>query len=115
MEFRQLGRSGLKVSAVGLGCNNFGMIIDQAATQAVVDAAIDAGITLFDTADVYGRPTVGASEVFLGKALGHRRPQILIATKFGNPMGDTWQLKGGGSRDTVIRAAEASLKRLGTD
>ncbi len=115
MEFRQLGRSGLKVSAVGLGCNNFGMIIDQAATNTVVDTAIDAGITLFDTADVYGRPNLGGSEIFLGKALGARRKQVLVATKFGMPMGDSWDLQGGGSRDTVMRAAEASLKRLGTD
>jgi aryl-alcohol dehydrogenase-like predicted oxidoreductase len=115
MEYRLLGRSGLKVSAVGIGCNNFGMLIDAAATQAVVDKAIDLGITLFDTADIYGMPNKGASEEFLGKALGKRRSQVIVATKFGNPMGEPWYLQGGGSRDTVMRAAEASLKRLGTD
>ena len=115
MEFRQLGRSGLKVSAVGLGCNNFGMTLDEAGTKTVVDAAIDAGITLFDTANVYGSPNLGGSETFLGKALGNRRARVLIATKFGVSMGDSWELQGGGSRDTVMRAAEASLKRLGTD
>ena len=113
MEYRTLGRSGLKVSAVGLGCNNFGMRIDEAATQTVVDKAIELGINFFDTADIYGKN--GASETFLGKALGKNRRQVLVATKFGNPMGEAIHLKGGGSRDTVMRAVEASLQRLGTD
>ncbi|MBM3513917.1 MAG: aldo/keto reductase [Alphaproteobacteria bacterium] len=112
MEFRPLGKSGLRVSAVGLGCNNFGMRIDAAQTQIVVNAAIDLGITLFDTADIYGN---GQSEEFLGKALGTRRKDILIATKFGNPMGKGPALEGGASRLACMFAVEASLKRLGTD
>jgi aryl-alcohol dehydrogenase-like predicted oxidoreductase len=111
MEFRRLGTSGLKVSEVGLGCNNFGMRIDQEATNAVVGAALDAGITLFDTADVYG----GAqSEVMLGKALADRRHEVVVATKFAAPMGQRVDQRGG-SRRYVVSAAEASLKRLGTD
>ncbi|MSO97957.1 MAG: aldo/keto reductase [Rhodospirillaceae bacterium] len=113
MEHRQLGRSGLKVSAVGLGCNNFGMIIDAVQTKVVVDKAIDLGITLFDTADVYG--SMGKSEEFLGQALGARRKDIILATKFGNPMGQGPMLGGGGSRRYIMSAAEASLKRLNTD
>jgi aryl-alcohol dehydrogenase-like predicted oxidoreductase len=97
---------------VGLGCNNFGMRIDEAQTKEVVDAAIDAGITFFDTADVYGGR--GRSEEFLGTALGPRRDDVLIATKFGAPMSDDGELAGGSA--TYIRSAvEASLKRLGTD
>ena len=112
MEYRTLGHSGLKVSAVGLGCNNFGMLIDQQQTKTVVDAALDQGITLFDTADVYGGR--GKSEEFLGKALGKRRQDVIIATKFGNPMGDS-VYETGASRRFIMNAAEASLKRLGTD
>lgn len=111
MELRRLGASGLKVSAVGLGCNNFGMKIDEAATQAVVDAAIDVGITLFDTADIYGATQ---SEVFLGKALGKRRHQIVLATKFGMQHGKDAS-KAGGSRRWIMTAVEDSLRRLGTD
>jgi aryl-alcohol dehydrogenase-like predicted oxidoreductase len=111
MKVRRLGNSGLKVSVVGLGCNNFGMRIDVAQTQAVVDAAIDAGITLFDTADVYGGTK---SEAFLGKALGKRRQEIVLATKFGMPIGGDPK-KRGGSRKWIMRAVEDSLKRLGTD
>ncbi|HEY5646802.1 MAG TPA: aldo/keto reductase [Pseudomonadales bacterium] len=111
MKQRRLGRSGLFVSEVGIGCNNFGGRIDAAATQAVVDAALDAGINFFDTADVYGERT---SEVLLGKALGARRHDVVIATKFGMPTGRTPQDRGG-SRRYVMRAVEASLKRLGTD
>jgi aryl-alcohol dehydrogenase-like predicted oxidoreductase len=110
MEYRNLGRSGLKVSLAGIGCNNFGMTIDAAQTQKVVDAALDSGINFFDTADCYG---AGNSEVFLGKALGARRHDALIATKFGVPMG-RGPLMGGASRRYVIQAAEASLSRLGT-
>ena len=112
MEYRSLGRSGLKVSAVGLGCNNFGMLIDEQQTKTVVDVALDQGITLFDTADVYGGR--GKSEKFLGKALGKRRSQAIVATKFGNPMGDS-VYETGASRRFIMNAAEASLKRLGTD
>jgi aryl-alcohol dehydrogenase-like predicted oxidoreductase len=111
MKTRRLGTSGLKVSEVGLGCNNFGMRIDQDATQAVVDAAIEAGITLFDTADVYGGTQ---SEVFLGKALGKRRQDIVLATKFGMRVGDD-ERRRGGSRRWIMRSVEDSLKRLGTD
>ena len=111
MKVRRLGNSGLKVSVVGLGCNNFGMRIDQAQTQGVVDAAIDAGITLFDTADVYGGTQ---SEVMLGKALGARRHDIILATKFGMPVGQDPK-KRGGSRKWIMTSVEDSLRRLGTD
>jgi len=111
MKMRRLGASGLKVSEVGLGCNNFGMRIDDKATQAVVDAALDAGITLFDTADVYGGTK---SEEFLGKALGKRRGEVVLATKFGMRVGDDPR-RMGGSRRWIMRAVEDSLKRLGTD
>jgi aryl-alcohol dehydrogenase-like predicted oxidoreductase len=111
MRTRRLGNSGLKVSEVGLGCNNFGMRIDQQATQAVVDAAIDAGVTLFDTADVYGGTQ---SEVFLGKALGKRRQEVVLATKFGMQVGDD-KSRSGASRRWIMRAVEDSLSRLGTD
>ena len=111
MEYRRLGDSGLKVSEIGLGCNNFGMRIDEAQTAAVVEAALAAGITLFDTADVYGGTK---SEVMLGKALGARRNDIVLATKCGIPLGPP-PYSGGGSRRYVVRAVEASLTRLGTD
>lgn len=111
MKVRRLGNSGLKVSVVGLGCNNFGMRIDAAQTQAVVDAAIDAGVTLFDTADIYGGTK---SEEFLGKALGKRRRDIVLATKFGMPVGQDPR-KRGGSRRWIMQAVEDSLRRLGTD
>ena len=110
MEYRQLGKSGLRVSAVGIGCNNFGMSMDEAATKAVVDKAIEIGITLFDTADIYGGK--GNSEIFLGKTLGTRRKDIVLATKFGMSMGNGLE---GGSRRYIIRAVEDSLRRLGTD
>jgi aryl-alcohol dehydrogenase-like predicted oxidoreductase len=111
MEQRRLGNSGLKVSAVGIGCNNFGGRIDAAATRAVVDAALEHGITLFDTADVYGNQQ---SETLLGQALGSRRADVIIATKFAMPMGEG-VFQRGGSRRYVMAAVEASLKRLGTD
>ncbi|HLI65040.1 MAG TPA: aldo/keto reductase [Caulobacteraceae bacterium] len=112
MEYRRLGSSGLKVSEIGLGCNNFGMRLDQEGTTAVVNAAIDAGITLFDTADVYGGQ--GKSEEMLGKALNGRRHEVVLATKFANPMGPRVDQRGG-SRSWVTRAVEDSLRRLGTD
>ena len=112
METKPLGRSGLRVSVVGLGCNNFGMRCDQAQTRAVVAKALDLGVTLFDTADVYGPR--GVSEEYLGKALENRRGDIVLATKFAMPMGDS-PLQRGGSRRWVMKAAEASLRRLGTD
>lgn len=111
MEFRNLGNSGLKISIAGLGTNNFGMTIDQAATEKVVRAALDSGITFFDTADCYA---MGASETFLGRALGSDRDKAIIATKFGVPMG-RGPLMGGASRRYAIQACEASLSRLGTD
>jgi aryl-alcohol dehydrogenase-like predicted oxidoreductase len=113
MEYRNLGRSGLKVSSVGLGCNNFGMKLDQAETDAVVCRAVDLGVTLFDTADVYGGQK-GKSEELLGKALGARRSDIVLATKFGGAMGDPLP-DTGGSRSYIMKAVEASLIRLGTD
>ena len=112
MEFRNLGRSGLQVSVVGLGCNNFGMRIDMDRTQAVVDKAIDLGVNLFDTADVYGG--AGKSEEFLGKALGSRRNDIVLATKFGMKMGEG-PYGSGASRKYIVAECEASLRRLGTD
>jgi aryl-alcohol dehydrogenase-like predicted oxidoreductase len=111
MDYRRLGQSGLKVSAVGLGCNNFGMRIDQEATTAVVHACLDAGITFFDTADVYGG---SKSEVMLGKALEGKRHEVVLATKFANPMGPGPDQRGG-SRRYVMSAVEGSLKRLNTD
>jgi aryl-alcohol dehydrogenase-like predicted oxidoreductase len=112
METRNLGRSGLKVSLVGLGCNNFGGRIDAAQARAVVDRAIERGITLFDTADTYGGR--GGSERLLGEVLGARRQDIVLATKFGNAMDDAGVMKGG-SRRYLMAAVEASLKRLRTD
>ena len=112
MEYRRLGNSGLQVSLAGLGCNNFGMRIDAEQTRAVVHRALDEGITLFDTADIYGNR--GQSEEMLGKALGNRRDEVLIATKFGMPMGDG-PYKSGGSRRYIMSACELRLKRLGTD
>jgi aryl-alcohol dehydrogenase-like predicted oxidoreductase len=111
MQYRRLGNSGLKVSEVGLGCNNFGMLIDEAKTTAVVEAALEAGITFFDTADVYGGTK---SEVMLGKALGARRHDVVLATKVGIPLG-AGPYFGGGSRRYIVRAVEASLTRLGAD
>lgn len=112
MEYRRLGGSGLQVSLAGLGCNNFGMRIDAEQTKAVVYRALDEGITLFDTADIYGGR--GASEEMLGKALGARRHEVVVASKFGMVMGEGPYLRGG-SRRWAIAACEASLKRLGTD
>ncbi len=112
MKTRPLGRSGLRVSEIGLGCNNFGGRIDLAATRAVVHAALDHGITLFDTADAYGNR--GGSETLLGQVLGERRKDIVLASKFGLPMDDA-QTKRGGSRRYIVAAVEASLRRLDTD
>jgi aryl-alcohol dehydrogenase-like predicted oxidoreductase len=109
----------LTVSVVGLGCNNFGRRIDAAASTAVVNAALDVGVNFFDTADRYGYGElpfsgVGRSEEFLAKALGSRRSEVVIATKFGNPMSDD-PADQGGKAEYVHRACEASLERLGTD
>jgi aryl-alcohol dehydrogenase-like predicted oxidoreductase len=105
VEQRKLGTAGPSVSLLGLGCNQFGGRLDDAATRAVVHQALDLGVTLFDTADSYGDD--GGSEICLGRALGARRKDVLIATKFG--------MTGGASPRHVKEAAEASLKRLGTD
>jgi aryl-alcohol dehydrogenase-like predicted oxidoreductase len=111
----QLGPSGLTVSRVGLGCNNFGARMADEDVAPVVHAAIDAGITLFDTADVYGNR--GGSETLLGQALGRRRSEVIVATKFGADMGGAngpdWGVRG--SRRYIRLAVEASLRRLDTD
>lgn len=107
MHTRRIGS--LEVSVVGLGCNNFGGRLDEAGTRRVVSAALDQGITLFDTADIYGGTR---SEEYLGRALGTRRGQVVLATKFGMPAAG---LAGGGSPDYVRTAVEDSLRRLGTD
>ena len=115
MRYRELGASGLTVSVTGPGCNNFGRRLDLARTRAVVDAAIDAGITLLDTADVYG---IGASEELLGEVLAGRRDQVVLATKFGlrgADMGYGPAAGARGGRAYIRRAAEASLRRLRTD
>jgi aryl-alcohol dehydrogenase-like predicted oxidoreductase len=112
MKYRTLGASGLEVSLVGLGCNNFGLRMEIEASQAVIHKALDCGITLFDTADVYGNK--GGSETALGRYLGERRKEIVIATKFGNSMDATGTLRGA-SRRYIVQAVEASLKRLNTD
>jgi len=112
METRKLGTSGLDVTLVGLGCNNFGLRIDTEASRAVIRTALDLGITFFDTADVYGNR--GGSETCLGQFLGSRRKDIVLASKFGNPMDEAGTPKGF-SRNYIMSAVEASLKRLRTD
>lgn len=112
MEFKNLGRSGLQVSVVGLGCNNFGMRCDFDQSQAVVHKALDEGINLFDTADVYGGG--GKSEEFLGKILQGRRHDVVLATKFAMKMGEG-PMRSGGSRKYIMSALEDSLRRLNTD
>ena len=111
MELRNIGRSGLQVSLVGLGCNNFG-VLDIEASRKVVHRALDLGVTLFDTADVYGNR--GGSEEQLGAILGPRRKDIVLATKFGMPMDEAGRKKGA-SRRYIVEAVEASLGRLKTD
>jgi aryl-alcohol dehydrogenase-like predicted oxidoreductase len=105
MDYRKLGPSGPQVSLLGLGCNQLGGRLDFAASETVVNKALDLGVSFFDTADSYGAD--GGSETFLGRILGARRKDVIVATKFG--------MSGGASRAAVARAAEASLKRLGTD
>ena len=116
MRYRSLGSSGLLVSVAGLGCNNFGRRLDVHGTRAVVDAAIEAGMTLFDTADIYGGH--GASETLLGEVLGNRRSEIVLATKFGHrkvDMGYGLAAGGKGGRAYIKRAVTESLRRLRTD
>jgi aryl-alcohol dehydrogenase-like predicted oxidoreductase len=112
MEIRNLGRSGLRVSAVGLGCNNFGQRTDLETSRKVIHRAIDLGITLFDTADIYAG--MGGSETVLGEVLGDRRKDIVLATKYCKPMSNDGS-KQGASRRYIMSAVEASLKRLKTD
>lgn len=114
MDYAPLGTSGLVVSALGVGCNAFGRRIDQEQATAVVHSALDEGVTFFDTADVYG---FGASETMLGQALGRRREEVVIATKFGMDMGDTYPgaRSNRASRGYIARAVDGSLSRLGTD
>ncbi|MCV7577563.1 MULTISPECIES: aldo/keto reductase [Micrococcus] len=120
MRHTRLGRSGLTVSVIGLGCNNLGRpgtaTLEQAGTDEVVHAALDAGITFFDVADIYGAEP-GLSEERLGRALGARREEVVIGTKFGMDMGGVAGDDGGarGSRRYIVRAVEDSLRRLGTD
>src|SRR3954469_21318116 len=111
MRYRRLGSSGLVVSVVGLGCNNFGRRIDVEATRAVVDAALEAGVTFFDTADVYGE-----SETFLGEVLQGRRDEVVLATKFGNDLSDPdAPAAPRGSPEYIRWAIERSLRRLRTN
>jgi aryl-alcohol dehydrogenase-like predicted oxidoreductase len=112
MQIRNLGGSGLRVSAVGLGCNNFGQRIDLEASRKVIHKAIDLGVTLFDTADIYAGQ--GGSETVLGEVLGDRRKDIVLATKFSKPMSKDGT-KQGASRRYIMSAVEASLRRLKTD
>jgi aryl-alcohol dehydrogenase-like predicted oxidoreductase len=112
MDIRNLGGSGLRVSAVGLGCNNFGQRTDLETSRKVIHRALDLGITLFDTADIYAN--MGGSETVLGTVLGERRKDIVLATKFSKPMA-TDGTKQGASRRYIMEAVEASLKRLKTD
>jgi aryl-alcohol dehydrogenase-like predicted oxidoreductase len=112
MKQRNLGKSGLKVSLIGLGCNNFGGRIDLEATRKVVHKALDLGITMFDTSDSYGNR--GGSETFLGQILGPRRKEVVLATKFSSQMDDAGRMKGA-SRRYIMSAVEDSLRRLNTD
>jgi aryl-alcohol dehydrogenase-like predicted oxidoreductase len=112
MEIRNLGRSGLRVSAGGIGCNNFGGRIEDETARKVIHKAIDLGITLFDTADIYGPK--GESEATMGKILGERRKDIVLATKFGMAFDEARDMKGA-SRRYIMTAVEDSLRRLKTD
>jgi aryl-alcohol dehydrogenase-like predicted oxidoreductase len=112
MKLRRLGETGAQVSVVGLGCNNFGLRIDLEQTREVIHKALDLGITLFDTADIYGKR--GGSETMIGQILGADRKRVVLATKFGGAMNESGTMKGA-SRAYIISAAEASLKRLRTD
>jgi len=112
MQIRNLGGSGLRVSAVGLGCNNFGQRTDLETSRKIIHRAIDLGITLFDTADIYAG--MGGSEAVLGQVLGDRRKDIVLATKYSKPMASDGS-KQGASRRYIMSAVEASLRRLKTD
>lgn len=112
MEYRDIGTSDLKVSVVGLGCNNFGARMDLAAARTLVHHAIDRGINHFDTADIYGPR--GKSEEILGEILGSKRKEVVIATKFGMVFDEAGAMKGA-SRKYIMTAVEGSLRRLNTD
>ena len=111
MEFRQLGDSGLKVSAIGLGTNNFGARVDPEGTAKVIDQALDEGINLLDTANIYSK---GLSEEYIGRTLKGKRQEAIIATKVGGPMGDEPN-RSGDSRKHIMAEVEDSLRRLDTD
>lgn len=112
MKTRNVGKSGLAVSVVGLGCNNFGMRIGLDESRAVIDKALESGVNFFDTADIYGNR--GGSETILGQVLGLRRKDIVLASKFGMPMDDADRMRGA-SRRYILSAVEATLRRLNTD
>ncbi|MEO8444555.1 MAG: aldo/keto reductase [Gammaproteobacteria bacterium] len=115
MKLRNLGSSDLLISPIGVGCMNFGSMCDQAATDGIVNAAFDLGVNFFDVADIYGG-TMNRSEAMLGKALGARRPDAIVATKFGAKLGGGGgAAPGGGSAAYIAKAVEASLASLGTD
>jgi len=115
MKTKQLGNSDLEVSVVGVGCMMFGSMCDQDTTTAIIDAAIDEGVNFFDTANIYGAPP-GTSEQFVGKALGERRKDIILTTKFGAGSGGRGgSVEGGGTRDYIMECVEKSLSDLGTD
>ncbi len=111
MEIRRVGAAGPDVSLIGLGCNNFGMKLDDSATHAVVLAALDAGVTHFDTAEIYGG---GHSEEYLGRALGRRRGDVVVATKFA-PRPPEEPYRSGALRRRILEGCDISLRRLGTD
>jgi aryl-alcohol dehydrogenase-like predicted oxidoreductase len=120
VEYRRVGKSGLVVSVVGLGCNNFGKTLDLGATRAVCQAALEEGVTLFNVGDTYGRPagsTTAAAEAYLGEVLTGHRDEVIISTKFGNDMfganGSDWGARG--SRRYIRRAVDSSLRQLRTD
>ena len=112
MEYRSLGTSGLQVSEIGLGTNNFGSRIDEATCRAIVDECLELGVNFIDTADVYGQ---GQSETVLGRVFAGRRDSVVLATKFGMPMGDGSRYRRGASRRWIVQAVEDSLRRLNTD
>ncbi|MGC9220323.1 MAG: aldo/keto reductase [Solirubrobacteraceae bacterium] len=112
IDSRPLGHSDIEVSVVGLGCNQFGGRLDLAGTRVVLDAAIDAGVTLLDTADRYGNTN---SEQYIGQLLGSRRDRVVLATKFGMDIGDGWTSGARGGADYIRHAVEGSLRRLQTD
>ena len=115
MKTKQLGQSELEVSVVGLGCMMFGSMCDEATTASIVDAALDEGVNFFDTANIYGAPP-GTSERFVGKALGGKRKDIVLTTKFGAQSGGHGgSVEGGGTRSYIMECVEESLTNLGTD